>query len=112
MKINIFNTQCRIGSKVRYKSKIREVYDINRITYELCLSRNAAFRSHQGMRTLSPKGQNADQQHGPPNGRIQQTNMPDRRCKRGSHGPHYAEHGGRYQASYRSLWIYRQPGIA
>ena len=44
--------------------------------------------------------------------RIQQTNMPDRRCKRGSHGPHYAEHGGRYQASYRSLWIYRQPGIA
>lgn len=38
------------------------------------------------MRTLSPKGQNADQQHGPPNGRIQQTNMPDRRCKRGSHG--------------------------
>lgn len=43
MKINIFNTQCRIGSKVRYKSKIREVYDINRITHELCLSRSAKW---------------------------------------------------------------------
>lgn len=43
MKINVFNTQCRIGSKVRYKSKIREVYDINRITHELCLSRSAKW---------------------------------------------------------------------
>lgn len=43
MKINIFNTQCRIGSKVRYKSKIREMYDINRITHELCLSRSAKW---------------------------------------------------------------------
>lgn len=43
MKINIFNTQCRIGSKVRYKSKIGEVYDINRITHELCLSRSAKW---------------------------------------------------------------------
>ena len=43
MKINVFNIQCRIGSKVRYKSKIREVYDINRITHELCLSRSAKW---------------------------------------------------------------------
>lgn len=43
MKINVFNTQCRIGSKVRYKNKIREVYDINRITHELCLSRSAKW---------------------------------------------------------------------
>ena len=43
MKINVFNTQCRIGSKVRYKGKIREVYDINRITPELCLSRSAKW---------------------------------------------------------------------
>lgn len=43
MKINIFNTQCRIGIKIRYKSKIREVYDINRITHELCLSRSAKW---------------------------------------------------------------------
>lgn len=43
MKINVFNTQFRIGSKVRYKGKIREVYDINRITHELCLSRSAKW---------------------------------------------------------------------
>ncbi len=43
MKINVFNTQCRISSKVRYKNKIREVYDINRITHELCLSRSAKW---------------------------------------------------------------------
>lgn len=36
MKINVFNTQCRIGSRIRYKGKIREVYDINRLTHELC----------------------------------------------------------------------------
>ena len=35
MKINVFNTQCRIGSKIRYKGKIREVYDINRLTCEM-----------------------------------------------------------------------------
>lgn len=43
MKINVFNTQCRIGSKIRYKGKIREVYDINRLTHELCFSGSAKW---------------------------------------------------------------------
>lgn len=43
MKINVFNTQCRIGSRIRYKGKIREVYDINRLTHELCFYGSARW---------------------------------------------------------------------
>ena len=39
MKINVFKTQCKIGSSVKYKQKTRKVVDINRSTNEVCLDR-------------------------------------------------------------------------
>ena len=44
MKINVFKTQCKIGSSVKYKQKTRKVVDINRSTNEVCLDRRLWVR--------------------------------------------------------------------
>lgn len=37
MKINVFMTQCQLGSKVKYKNQEKTVVDINRQTKEVCI---------------------------------------------------------------------------
>lgn len=39
MKINVFMTQCQLGSKVKHNGKEKTVIDINRRTKELCIGR-------------------------------------------------------------------------
>lgn len=43
MKINVFNTQCRIGSRVKLRGKSYTVKDINRQTHEVCLWKSTAW---------------------------------------------------------------------
>lgn len=38
MKINVFRTQCKIGSKVLYKGKVRVIADIDRRTNSISFS--------------------------------------------------------------------------
>ncbi len=44
MRMNVFMTQCRIGSMVMYKNKKRYVIDINRNTKEICMNNNHWIR--------------------------------------------------------------------
>jgi hypothetical protein len=44
MKINVFRTQCKIGSSVKYRKKTRKVVDINRNTNEVCLDHRLWIR--------------------------------------------------------------------
>lgn len=44
MKMNVFMTQCKLGSKVKYRNKERTVLDINRQTKEVCIGRHSWIR--------------------------------------------------------------------
>ena len=44
MKINVFRTQYKIGSSVKYRKKTRKVVDINRNTNEVCLDHRLWIR--------------------------------------------------------------------
>lgn len=42
--MSVFMTECRIGSKVKFKNEIRPIVDINRNTREVCIKNNRWIR--------------------------------------------------------------------